>query len=373
MQSSKEVIPLFIIDPALIKRWSQSDARLTFLAKALNNLDQAIKQHGGRLQVLQGDPVDVLSNLINQQSIDAVFTNRDYTPISRHRDTRLKAVCDDNNITFSTYADQLLNEPEAVTKADGTPYRVFTPFFKRATDHQIAAPRAVTRFSFTGCRLSALLRFGICSVRETYQAIKQAHSPSHGLIRQLYWRDFYFHIGFHFPHVYRSAFHKKYDQLLWDHNPKGLQAWQEGRTGFPIIDAGMRQLLATGYMHNRVRMIVASFLSKNLHIDWRLGERHFAKHLIDYDPALNNGNWQWCASTGCDAQPYFRVFNPWRQQLKFDKACTYIKDWVPELRIHSAKQIHALEKTDDGYLGKIVDIRSTSEESKRRFRVLSNH
>jgi deoxyribodipyrimidine photo-lyase len=425
MQSSKKVIPLFIVDPCLVERWSQSEARMAFLAHALNNLDEAIKKHGGRLQVLQGDPADVLSRLIQNQAIDSVFTNRDYTPLSRCRDKRLKAVCDNCNVAFNTYGDQLLNEPEAVTKSDGTPYTVFTPYFKRARDHHVPEPAEEIKFEFSECesmmtvrtsllgrylanpvdpgslrgsnaysrissladynsskdipgvngtgRLSALLRFGVCSVREMYHATLSSHDLSHGLIRQLYWRDFYFQIGFHFPHVYRSAFRKKYDHLEWDNNPGRLLAWQEGRTGFPIVDAGMRELLATGYMHNRVRMVVASFLTKNLHIDWREGERHFARYLIDFDPAINNGNWQWSASTGCDAQPYFRVFNPWRQQLKFDKACTYIKNWVPELRSLTARQIHALEKTDDGYLGKIVDLRSTSEESKRRFRALSDH
>jgi deoxyribodipyrimidine photo-lyase len=425
MQASKQVIPVFIVDPGLVASWSNANVRLSFLASALKNLDQAIANHGGRLQVLQGDPAEVLSKLLNQHKINGVYTNRDYTPLARSRDKQLKSACESRGVVFHSYADQLLNEPEAVTKADGLPYTVFTPYFKRGKVHYVPAPIEETNFDFGKCeaaiglevsslgpylvhpadldslsvdkalmrigslgayeetkdlpgvngtsRLSALLRFGLCSVRQVYYSVLESHSLSHGLIRQLYWRDFYFQVGYHFPHVYKSAFRKKYDKLAWDHNPGAFHAWQQGETGFPIVDAGMRELLATGYMHNRVRMIVASFLTKNLHINWREGERHFARYLVDFDPALNNGNWQWGASTGCDAQPYFRVFNPWRQQLRFDKDCAYIKQWVPELRELNPRQIHALEKDDAGYRTKIVDLRSSGEESKRRFKALANN
>ena len=423
MHASKKVMPVFIVDPALVANWSNANARLSFLGSALKNLDHAIASHGGRLQVLQGDLAEVLSKLLNQHKVDSVYTNRDYTPLARSRDKQLKTVSETMGVAFHSYGDQLLNEPEAVTKADGLPYTVFTPYFRRAKDHHIPTPTQEAQFNFGECeagidietsllgpylahptdpgmlsvdkalarinsledydetkdlpgvngtsRLSALLRFGLCSVREVYHSALDSHSLSHGLIRQLYWRDFYFQVGYHFPHVYKSAFRKKYDRLAWDHNPHAFKAWQQGETGFPIVDAGMRELLATGYMHNRVRMIVASFLTKNLHIDWRKGERHFARYLIDFDPALNNGNWQWGASTGCDAQPYFRVFNPWRQQLRFDKDCAYIKHWVPELRELTPRQIHALEKDDAGYRTKIVDLKSSSEESKRRFKALA--
>jgi deoxyribodipyrimidine photo-lyase len=424
MQSSNNVMPVFIVEPGLMERWSQSSARLTYLSHALDQLDKAITKHGGRLQVLQGNPEEVISTLLCKYKIDGVFTNRDYTPFSLARDRRLKSVCDAVNVPFHSYGDQLLNEPETVTKSDGKPYTVFTPYFKRAKEHYVPEPTNKPTFEFDAChnsiglensllaqylsnpinptllstelalhrvrgldnydntkdipgtqgtsRLSALIRFGICSVREVYHAARASHDFSHGIIKQLYWRDFYFQIGFHFPHVYRSAFRKKYDNLIWNQNPAGFLAWQLGRTGFPIVDAGMRELRETGYMHNRVRMVVASFLTKNLHIDWRAGERHFARYLIDFDPALNNGNWQWSASTGCDAQPFFRVFNPWRQQLRFDKDCTYIKRWVPELRDLTPRQIHALEKNGDGYLGKILDLKSTSEASKRMFREVLN-
>jgi len=195
-----------------------------------------------------------------------------------------------------------------------------------------------------GSGLSAYLKFGCCSVREAYYAVIETLGSEHPLLRQLYWRDFFTHIGFHFPHVFGHAFHRKYDALAWQNNQDDFLRWTEGRTGFPIVDAGLRELNQTGGMHNRVRMIAASFLVKDLHISWRWGERYFAQHLIDYDPCVNNGNWQWAASTGCDAQPYFRIFNPWLQQKKFDVDCLYIKRWLPELRPFSATMIHQWHK-----------------------------
>lgn len=428
MAASDEVRPLFIVDPRLAGKWSDATARMAFLAQSLRCLDDAIASHGGRLEILEGNPEEVIQKLITDSSINGVYTNRDYTPLAQRRDRALKSVCDAHGVSFNSYADQLLNEPESVSKADGLPYTIFTPYFRKARQHRILAPDNTTDFNFckpegrdllassslalyldfplheTGIeagrsgaeatlsnltafsdyenskdipaqagtsRLSVHLKFGTCSVREVYQALKSAHTESHGMIRQLYWRDFYFQIGHFFPHVYHASFRTKYNALKWDTNEAGFIAWKAGKTGFPIVDAGMRELLATGFMHNRVRMIVASFLTKNLLINWQRGESHFADHLLDYDPALNNGNWQWGASTGCDAQPYFRVFNPWRQQLRFDKDCTYIKKWIPELRDLDPRDIHQLEKNEGGYLDRVVDLKESAAESKKRFKDLS--
>lgn len=192
--------------------------------------------------------------------------------------------------------------------------------------------------------LSAHLKFGTVSARALQHAWSRELGTAAPLIRQLHWRDFFYQIAFHFPHVFGAPFHRVYTELKWDTDQSKFQAWCNGETGFPIVDAGMRQLNSTGYMHNRVRMIVASFLTKDLHIDWREGERYFATKLIDYDPCVNNGSWQWSASTGCDAQPYFRIFNPWLQQQKFDPNCEYIKRWVPELECAPADQIHHLDE-----------------------------
>jgi deoxyribodipyrimidine photo-lyase len=282
-------------------------------------------------------------------------------------------------------------------KKNGSPYSVFTPFYRNASLLPVNPPvstgtlrlirdriageerswQSILNVSFSGgarggrseglrllsrlgeqeryakthdipsirtTRLSAHLKFGTLSIRETYHAIGRRLGLSHPLLRQLYWRDFFTSIAFHFPHVFGGAFHPQYDKVPWMKDVASYKRWCEGTTGFPIVDAGMRELAQTGFMHNRVRMITASFLVKDLHVDWRWGERYFASKLSDYDPAVNNGNWQWAASTGCDAQPYFRIFNPWRQQLRFDPECSYIKRWVPELASLLPKQIHGWAK-----------------------------
>ncbi len=192
-------------------------------------------------------------------------------------------------------------------------------------------------------RISAHLKFGTVSVRELFYELEDRLGAFNPIIRQLFWRDFFTQIAFMFPHVFGSAFKNEYNNLEWENSEKFFKAWCEGKTGFPIVDAGMRELNETGYMHNRVRMIVSSFLVKDLHIDWRWGEQYFATKLVDYDPSLNNGNWQWAASTGCDAQPYFRIFNPWNQQKKFDPGCKYIKQWIPELIDLEPEVIHNFE------------------------------
>jgi deoxyribodipyrimidine photo-lyase len=198
------------------------------------------------------------------------------------------------------------------------------------------------------------------------------HGKDCTFIKELIWRDFFTYIAYHFPHVFKGAFYKKYDLLKWENNKKKFLLWCNGKTGFPIVDAGMRELNETGYMHNRVRMIVASFLVKDLHISWQWGERYFANHLIDYDPSVNNGNWQWCASTGCDAQPYFRIFNPWLQQKKFDKDCIYIKKWIPELEEVDNKIIHEVYKHSvDNYPAPCVDHSIESKKTISFFKIIS--
>ena len=306
--------------------------------------------------------------------------------------------CIEQGIDLQTCSDLLLNEPEESLKADGAPYTVFTPYFNRARAIKVDSPSKLTAGkgrldspakplktgellerlirdipaypTIKGGRreakntlrrlsnlsdyendrdipaleatshLSAHLKFGTCSVREAYWAIRRKLDLENPLIRQLYWRDFLTQIAFHFPHVFGNSFKEKYNKVAWKQDTQAFEFWREGRTGFPMVDAGMRQLNQTGFMHNRARMVVASFLTKDVHIDWRWGERYFAQRLVDYDPCVNNGNWQWAASTGCDAQPYFRIFNPWRQQERFDPDCKFIKKWIPELSSLSPHQIH---------------------------------
>jgi deoxyribodipyrimidine photo-lyase len=399
LQLSEQVIPCFIFDTRQVgNNIYKSEACLQFMAASLKELDAALQKKNGRLFFFDGLSEKVIAALCTQLPIEAVFINRDYTPFSRERDQKIASACHKKGIALHTHSDALLHEPEACLKANNEPYTVFTPFFRRSSMLPVNPPTA-NRYSnyyqatipksntatleklltyqnpelvVKGGRqegiqllkkinalaqyetlrnlpaqsgtthLSAHHKFGTISIREAFAMITAAFGPHHLLINELYWRDFFTHIGFHFPRVFGQAFHQKYDAIQWDTRPAPLQAWQSGMTGFPIVDAGMRELNTTGYMHNRVRMVVASFLTKDLHIDWRLGEQYFARQLVDYDPAVNNGNWQWSASTGCDAQPYFRIFNPWLQQKRFDPDCAYIKRWVPELAAVSASALHQL-------------------------------
>jgi deoxyribodipyrimidine photo-lyase len=414
---SNEILPLFIEDPVLLDRWSDAGQRLGFLSIALQALNQDIDNAGGKLAFASGNFEKVITDIIRREAIDAIYLNRDYTPYAQNRDRSIDSLCRKHKIACHIYADQLLNEPESVKKKNGLPYTVFTPWYRTAKAAHIAEPSHTADFRFSGTtltgfkescfpglinphaqthcradlldrlgqlpnyaqdrdvpasngtsRLSAHLRFGTISVRDVFwHAMKQMNDPE-PFIRQLYWRDFYFHIAFNFPRVFRQSFKADMNDIPWAGSPALLAHWQQGTTGFPIVDAGMRELSETGYMHNRVRMITASFLVKNLHINWQAGETHFARHLIDHDPSLNNGNWQWAASTGCDAQPWFRIFNPWRQQKRFDPQCEYIRQWIPELSEQPASVIHGLEHSDAAYLPKVVDLKESASQFKDMIR-----
>lgn len=392
LQQSEQVLACFIFDPRQIEPHPyQSRPGLQFMLEALQDLQRQFQARQSQLGLYHGQPEQIISRLQREQVFDAVFVNRDFTPFSRQRDADLQTFCEKQGLVFYSCADALLNEPEHSLKSDGSAYQVFTAFYNRVRLHPIGLPQGLAEGQLldgeqdtdlvlqlqqahhhallggrqaalqkldrlSDCRdysqqrdypalsvtsdLSAYLKFGCCSVREAYYAVVEKLGTEHPLLRQLYWRDFFTHIAFHFPRVFGHAFHQRYDRIVWRNDRDEFQAWVEGRTGFPIIDAGMRQLNQTGAMHNRVRMIVASFLVKDLHIDWQWGERYFARQLLDYDPCLNNGNWQWAASTGCDAQPYFRIFNPWLQQKKFDPDCVYIKRWLPALKDHTPAAIH---------------------------------
>lgn len=403
LSSSKEVISCFIFnDTQVAPHPYRSVNGLAFMIESLEELGREIEAAGGELLVLHGAHHDIVARLIHELSIDAVFFNMDYTPFSRTRDAAIFETCARLGVHCAHYSDALLVEPSEFGKDDGKPYTVYTPFFKKASKLDVPRPTgrakgtlskaqykgprvtprdfwpenaAVKRISkggrsnalgiletlrnFTGyeeernlpaVRGTTLLaphnKFGTVSIREVYYAVVSALGVAHTLIRELYWRDFFTHIAWHFPRVFGHAFNQQYDAIQWNEDEKMFTAWCEGRTGFPIVDAGMRELVTTGFMHNRVRMIVASFLVKDLHISWLRGEQFFAQHLTDYDPAVNNGSWQWAASTGCDAQPYFRIFNPWLQQKRFDPECTYIKTWVPELQQLRPSYIHTLYEDD---------------------------
>jgi deoxyribodipyrimidine photo-lyase len=411
LENSEEVIPCFIFDPRQVGRTNRykSNNAIQFMLESLVDLEQELQKRMGHLYRFYGQAEKVVKKLLYAMPIEAVYFNKDYTPFSIKRDRAIVDLCKQNAIECFTFDDALLVPPENIVNKQKKPYRVFTPFFKAAQIISIPLPqlfpkgnfytRSITiqkkepspRASYNAdiaekggrnaalailknlkifknyaqtrdmpsiptTHLSAHLKFGTISAREVHAAVVNQLGIKHPLIRQLYWRDFFTYITYHFPHVFGHAFREEYDNIRWNSRSAYFKKWCQGKTGFPIVDAGMRQLNTTGYMHNRVRMIVASFLVKDLHINWQKGEQYFAQQLMDYDPALNNGNWQWCASTGADAQPYFRIFNPWLQQKKFDPTCTYIKTWVPELQNFSANEIHnAFKKQIMGYCKPIVD------------------
>jgi deoxyribodipyrimidine photo-lyase len=431
LSQSERVLPIFIFDKRQLENPYHGKNSFEFMVNSLLVLDQKLKERDAELYFFKGGLNEILNEIISKTEPDALFVNRDYTPFSRRRDDEIAQLCKKKQISFNAYADALLNEPEQVSKPDGKPYTVFTPYMKKAKQNTVAEPvHNLYSNYFTGkidCEyqienpgeliknpnpqlllrggrkeglsmleklsslydyekqrnipskegtslLSAHHKFGTVSVRETHQKILLEFGGDHPLINELYWRDFFTHIVWHFPHVLGNPFKEKYNKIEWENNTLKYEKWCAGETGFPIVDAGMRELVNTGYMHNRVRMVVASFLTKDLHVDWKWGERFFAKHLIDYDPAVNNGNWQWAASTGCDAQPYFRVFNPWSQQLKFDADCKYIKKWVHELSSLTPKQIHILETkdfTEGKYPRPIVNHKHEAEIIKQMFKILS--
>ncbi len=402
LELSDEVVPCFIFDPRLAdnSRKHFNNNAFQFLLECLQDLEGQLEAKGGRLLLFSGLPENVIIGLKQEAGIDAVFFNRDYTPFSIKRDNIIKEVCAMVGIDVRTYHDALLHEPGTVITKEGKPYTVFSQFFRKASKIEVMLPimqeggkfckenimleqvdlsRFISRkknehlFAKRGrghalsvlqkmgdfknyaherdypsikgtTGLSAHNKLGTVSIREFYHHVANELGPDHTLINELHWRDFFMHIAIAFPHVFSHAFKKKFDAISWSDDLKLFNAWCSGQTGFPIVDAGMRELNITGYMHNRVRMIVSSFLVKDLHIDWKWGERYFASKLVDYDPCVNNGNWQWSASTGADSQPYFRIFNPWLQQKKFDPDCEYIKKWVMELRGMDTVEIHGLEK-----------------------------
>jgi deoxyribodipyrimidine photo-lyase len=379
---------------------------IQFMIESLKDLDQQLEQKNARLHLFSGRPDNIVNELIVKENIDSIHFNDDYTLFSKKRDDRIQDICIKKNVKCFRYSDSLLiSDPRSIVKlSDGKPYTVFTHFLNKATEVSVRKPQQNTysnylssyslpeeikdrkkedvynqilgrynsRIYSRGGRsqclkilrnirkyhdylskkdypaqeattgLSAHNKFGTCSIREIYYTIKENLGSSSPLLRQLYWRDFFIYVTYHFPYVFKQPFQLKFAKLKWRNDPKKFKLWCNGKTGFPIVDAGMRQLNMTGFMHNRVRLIVASFLAKDLHLDWRLGERYFAEKLLDYDPCVNNGNWQWAASTGCDSQPYVRIFNPWLQQKKFDPQCAYIKKFIPELMHLPPKFIHEL-------------------------------
>ena len=377
LTSGHKVLPIFIFDSDILDSLPKEDKRLVFIHHQVSLMQNALQTYGG-LHVFHGKPTDILESLTRQHKIDAVYANHDYEPYAIRRDLQISNLLNEKNIAFHTFKDQVLYERSEVVKSDGSPYVVFTPYSRlwlkrmheegvpefpsekhlsnlrqssgtaipsltdlgfgdldltfsppEIDDSQLMA-YAETR-NFPGLdnttRLGLHLRFGSISARD---CIRAGVKYSSVWLSELIWREFFMQILWHFPHVEKSAFRPAYDRIEWRNNPDDFEKWCQGKTGFPMVDAGMRELNETGFMHNRVRMVVAGFLTKHLLIDWRWGEAWFAEKLLDYELSSNNGNWQWAAGSGCDAAPYFRIFNPTEQLKKFDRDLTYVRRWLPE-------------------------------------------
>lgn len=379
LQQGHPVLPIFIFDTAILSKLpAKRDARVEFIHRSLQDLKQTLQSFGSDLLVLHGEPETVWKKLLSDYNVSAVFANRDYEPYAKTRDRRIDALLSKTGIQFKTFKDHCIFECDEVLKADGTPYTVYTPYANKwkerlkthpiqtcpsesLTKHFLKTPAqnmpTLESLGFESAglpfppktvkaglikdykdkrnfpaldassHLSVHFRFGTISIRE--KALK-ALELSEIWLNELIWRDFYIQIMAHFPHAMQSAFKPAYDRIAWRNKPEEFEAWCKGKTGYPLVDAGMRELNATGFMHNRVRMVVSSFLCKHLLIDWRWGEAYFAEKLLDFELASNNGGWQWAAGSGVDAAPYFRIFNPALQTERFDKDHVYIRRWVPE-------------------------------------------
>ena len=375
LKASSNVQCLFIFDSKILTELPADDARVSFIHQELSKIHEELTKLGASLRVEVGDTVDVWKKLLQEESVAAIYSNKDYEPYARQRDGAIRDLCDSFGTQFHRFKDQVIFEENDVLKKDGTPYTIYTPFknlwlkqfdpneFKPVTSEKELSnlkkttfviptlqeigfvPSSISVQNFTlknveayaemrdlpfedqTSYLSPHLRFGTIGIRSLVHQVK---NRSDIFLSELIWREFFMQILYHFPKVVTESFRQKYDRIPWRNNSEEFEKWCKGETGYPMVDAGMRQLNQTGYMHNRVRMVTASFLCKHLLIDWRWGEAYFAKKLLDYDLSANNGNWQWAAGTGCDAAPYFRVFNPETQLKKFDKELKYVRRWVKD-------------------------------------------
>lgn len=377
LTSELNVLPIFIFDEEILDQLTnKSDRRVDYIHQALSKINDEFKEYNSCLKTFYGKPLEIFKQLIENFDIDTVFCNRDYEPQAIKRDAETADFLNKNQVKFSDYKDQVIFEKDEVVKSDNSPYTVFTPYSKKwkeilstnkiekfnsdfknflplksekirslkemgfeKTDLEFKAPILESKIidSYDQFRdfpalnhtthLGIALRFGTISVRT---CVEFALKHNAIWLNELIWREFFMQILFHFPQVVKTCFKIKYENIKWHNDEKEFKLWCEGKTGYPIVDAGMRQLNETGFMHNRVRMITAGFLTKHLLIDWRWGEAYFAEKLLDYELSSNNGNWQWAAGCGCDAAPYFRVFSPEAQTDKFDKDLKYIKEWLPK-------------------------------------------
>lgn len=406
LKGEHPVLPIFIFDKEILNELPEDDARVTFIFETLQKMrDELQEKHGSSIALYHGKPETIWKQLLEDYKVDTVFTNHDYEPYALERDKKIKKLLEDQEVSFKTFKDQVIFEKDEVVKGDGDPYVVYTPYknkwqevfdadkhlkihytsqylenliehsrlpnislsdmgFKKSSieipDYEVT-PTLIQNYEDTRnfpaqdgtSHLGPHLRFGTVSVRKM---VKKAIAEKNTVFwSELIWREFFMQILYHYPETVNNAFRSKYDRIEWRNNKEEFEKWKKGETGYLLVDAGMRQLNKTGYMHNRVRMLVASFLCKHLLIDWRWGEAYFAEKLLDYEQSSNVGNWQWAAGSGVDAAPYFRIFNPMTQVDKFDKDKKYIKEFVPEF------------DTDD-YPEKMVDHKEARERCLKTYK-----
>lgn len=378
LKAGAEVLPVFIFDENILNKLSPNDKRLPFIHYYVSELDRELRKYGSSLYVKRGDPLEIFTELFESFDIAEVYANEDYEPYAIVRDERLRKILKDKGKKFLTFSDQLIFKPGEILKPNGKPYEIFTPFSRKWIEkynsqfvkhypvedhlnnfylHRGSSVPKLEKLGFNSTfntypanqlplnkiadysltrdypaldattHLGPHLRFGTISIRRIAATAKEYSST---WLNELIWREFFMHILAFFPYVIQKSFKSKYDGIDWINNEGMFERWTKGLTGYPLVDAGMREMMATGFMHNRVRMVAASFLVKHLLIDWRWGEAWFAANLLDFELSSNNGNWQWVAGCGTDAAPYFRVFNPSRQQETFDPKFEYIRKWLPE-------------------------------------------
>lgn len=380
LTSGDKILPIFIFDINILKKFSEKkDIRVNFIIQALENINKQLKiNYSSSIQFFYGNPLDIFKDICSKHNINSLYLNEDYEPYSIKRDKEVKEFLEEKGIGVYSFKDNVVFHKDDILKKDAKPYTIYTPYSKlwlaklkdtsietynsedhlgnllayspdnfdikklgfEKTNNLYTPPKInldiIQNYDKTRdkpyiengtTKIGAHLRFGTISIRRLVQI---SYTTNEVYLKELIWREFFTQILYHFPYVEHSCFKTKYNNIRWENNEDVFYKWCEGKTGYPIVDAGMRELNATGFMHNRVRMIVASFLTKDLLIDWRWGENYFTNKLLDYDLAANNGNWQWSAGCGCDASPYFRIFNPTTQEKKFDPKAIYIKKWVKE-------------------------------------------
>lgn len=431
-EQCKEIYCCFFFTPEQVDNSNKykSNNAVQFMIESLTDLDEQLKKKGSHLHCFYGNQYEIIPEIIKTEGIDKIMFNTDYSPYAKKRDQKVRKVCSTNDILCESANDYYLHEPGSIlVKSTGQAYKKYTPFYKDAITRRVSSSvgtpyttvfktmkgkysdsiqfkEAFSKFTTINptilvhggrtlglqrlrqaikqqkdylntrdyfpkktSQLSAYIKFGCVSIREVYFSFSSEYSKHHGLISELYWREFFAHVLNGYPSVVGQSYQEKYRDLDWVNNKTHIKKWKEGNTGFPLVDAAMREMNATGYMHNRGRMTAASVLIKTLRVDWRVGEKYFATQLTDYDIASNNGNWQGISGTGVDMKPYFRDMNPFIQSEKFDKECEYIKEWVPELKDVSSRDIHNWfdahkEYSNDvtNYPAPIVDYKTAKEE-----------